>query len=54
MPASGPGSPPVADDLVDRGGLRQCPLPVDGDEGVVGGVEGLDPIERSLRSAPGR
>ena len=27
-------------DLVDGGGLRQCPLGIDGDEGVVGGVEG--------------
>ena len=49
----GPGITAGGDDLVDRGGLRQCPLAVHGDEGVVGGVEGLDPIERSLGQLPG-
>ena len=48
MPASGPGSPPRGDDPVHRGGVGQGPLAVDGHEGVVGGVELGDAVERGL------
>ena len=52
MPASGPGSAPEAMLVVDGVRLVERPAPVEGDEGVVGAVEGLDPLERRLGQLP--
>ncbi len=35
----------VGDDLIERGGVRHCPLRIQRDEGVVARVEGRDAIE---------
>ena len=53
IPASGPGVAAVGDLGVDGVGLVEGPVPIQGDEGVVGRVEPLDPGESGLGQLPG-